>query len=252
LRFACPALSSFVCGGSEMRLEEIMTSPVVTIGPEEPARSAWSLMQRERIRHLVVLDRGRVVGVLSERDLGGPGGAALRRGRLAGELMTSQVASAKPSTTLRQAANIMSGRLIGSLPVIEDGRVVGIVTATDVLEELGRGSTRPAVTAQRRSMRLPPVGARSSARRAKERSGRAKRPAGRAKKTASQAGGRSKEPPAASDASAPTGLTPALGRDRVRLDSARRAPMPGNISRAAKRTAGQTEAAQTPVFIRGV
>jgi CBS domain-containing protein len=58
-----------------MRLEEIMTSRVVTIGPDEPASTAWSRMERERIRHLVVVESGRIVGVLSERDLGGQGGA---------------------------------------------------------------------------------------------------------------------------------------------------------------------------------
>lgn len=106
-----------------MRLVEIMRSPVVTIGSEEPARVAWSLMQRERIRHLVVVDEGRVVGALSERDLGGSNGVEVRSGRLVRELMTTKVASAKPGTTLRQAANVMRGRLIGSLPVVEDGRV---------------------------------------------------------------------------------------------------------------------------------
>jgi acetoin utilization protein AcuB len=73
--------------------------------------------------------------------------------------MTPQAASATPATTLRQAANLMRRRLIGSLPVLEDGRIVGIVTATDVLEELGRGSSRPTVRAKRRPMRLTPVGA---------------------------------------------------------------------------------------------
>jgi CBS domain-containing protein/ribosome-associated translation inhibitor RaiA len=229
-----------------MRLEEIMTTRVVTIGPAEPASAAWSRMERERIRHLVVVDSGRIVGVLSERDLGGRGGAGLRRGRFVRELMTKHVASAKPETTLRQAANLMRGRLIGSLPVVSNGRVVGIVTATDVLEELGRGSSRPAVAAQRRSMRLAPASARSAAMRKGEASGeRTKRPRKRSKKSANKAGKRGKEPAAARQAG--------TGRDRTRVpDSARREPMAASVPRPLKARSGRTAAAQTPAFIRGV
>ncbi len=158
-----------------MRLDEFMSVRVVTIGPEETASAAWLLMQRERIRHLIVADRSRPVGVLSERDLGGRSGADLRRGRVVRELMTPRVATASPGMTLRQAANLMRGRLIGCLPVVDGGRVVGIVTATDVLNELGRGSSRPEVRAKRRGMRSPPPSARKAAKRAGERATRRKR-----------------------------------------------------------------------------
>ena len=147
-----------------MRLQEIMTTEVVTIGPDEAASTAWSRMERERVRHLVVTEGKRLLGVLSERDLGGRWGGAVRRGRTVRDLMTSQVAVATPETTLRQAANLMRGRLVGSLPVVDDRRVIGIVTATDVLEELGRGSSWPAVRAKRQAMRLPPASARAAKR----------------------------------------------------------------------------------------
>lgn len=150
-----------------MRLQEIMSTGVITIDLQETANAAWSRMQRNRIRHLVVTDGARPVGVVSERDLGGREGADLRRGKRVGELMTERVVSTKPGTTLRQAANVMRGRMIGSLPVMEGGRVVGIVTATDVLDELGRGSTRPAVQARRRGMRMPPASARRAAAKAR-------------------------------------------------------------------------------------
>lgn len=149
-----------------MRLQEIMNSKVVTIGPDETAAKAWTRMQQKRIRHLVVADEARLVGVISERDLGGRSGAGLRKNRSVRDLMTSRVASAVPGTTLRQAANLMRGRLIGSLPVVEGGRVVGIVTATDVLDELGRGSVRPPANTERREMRMPSAGHRQAVRRA--------------------------------------------------------------------------------------
>jgi CBS-domain-containing membrane protein len=71
------------------------------------------------------------------------------------ELMTSKPVSAEPETTLRHAANLMRSRRVGSLPVLDGDRLVGIVTATDVLDELGRGSIRPTIHARRRTLRLP-------------------------------------------------------------------------------------------------
>jgi len=139
-----------------MRLQNIMRTDVVTIDAAESADAAWSKMRKHRIRHLVVTDNGRLVGVVSERDLGGPHGAAIRKNQTVQALTTSHLVSAKPTTTLRQAANMMRGRLIGSLPVLDGDRLVGIVTATDVLDELGRGSIRPAVRGERGPLRAPP------------------------------------------------------------------------------------------------
>lgn len=138
-----------------MRLAEIMNTDVIAAGPDDTADRAWSMMRTKSVRHLVVMDRRRVVGVLSERDLGGRNGAAVRRGRTVSDLMSHQVVEASPTTTLRQAANLMRGRTIGCLPVVDDGRVVGIVTTTDILDQLGRGSTRPAVQAERPNRRAP-------------------------------------------------------------------------------------------------
>jgi CBS domain-containing protein len=68
--------------------------------------------------------------------------------------MNRRVVSAQPTTTLRKAANLMSGNTIGSLPVLEDGELVGIVTATDVLDALGRGATRPTRRPEPRTLRM--------------------------------------------------------------------------------------------------
>ena len=127
-----------------MRLDEFMTDEVVPIALGEPASGAWTRMRNRRIRHLVVVDdRERIVGVLSERDLDGSDGSGRRRGKTVRDLMSRQVVSAKPSTTLRRAASLMRAGPIGSLPVVDDGRLVGIVMATDVLDELGRSTPRP-------------------------------------------------------------------------------------------------------------
>lgn len=221
-----------------------MGTQVATIGPDATADAAWTEMRRRRIRHLVVMEDSRMVGMLSERDLGGRHGAAARRGRSVRELMTASPASATPATTLRQAANLMRGRMIGSLPVMEDGRVIGIVTATDVLDELGRGSSRPAVRAQRQSMRTPPASARraSAQRRSQRKAVQAK--ASVQSRSAETAG----EPPPVSVAARNTS---ALGRARIRTpDSAARAPMAPVRMRAAKRAGAHASPAEIPAFIR--
>ena len=235
-----------------MRLQEIMTTEVVTIGPDEAASTAWSRMERERVRHLVVTEGKRLLGVLSERDLGGRWGGAVRRGRTVRDLMTSQVAVATPETTLRQAANLMRGRLVGSLPVVDDRRVIGIVTATDVLEELGRGSSRPAVRAKRQAMRLPPASARAAKREgARKREPQAAKRAKRGRKSPEESGAHgSSEAGSVHESAITGGITPGLGRKRLRQpDSRRGAPPPARVARADKRRAGRTVAAQTPVYV---
>jgi CBS domain-containing protein/ribosome-associated translation inhibitor RaiA len=140
-----------------MQLRDFMRTRVVTIGPEEAASVAWSRMRGRRIRHLVVKDGARVVGVVSEHDLGGHGGGEVRRGRLVRDLMSPRLVSATPATTLRNAASLMRRGPIGSLPVLDGDRLVGIVTATDVLDQLGRTTSRAIRRRRGTSSRQQPV-----------------------------------------------------------------------------------------------
>jgi acetoin utilization protein AcuB len=133
-----------------MRVQEVMTKDVLTISPAKAAEHAWGLMQARRIHHLVVTDGPKVVGVLSDRDVGGRNGASLRRDHTVGELMTDRVVTVSPQATVREAANLMRGRSIGCLVVASANRPVGIVTVADLLTLIGRGAERPMATAQRR------------------------------------------------------------------------------------------------------
>jgi acetoin utilization protein AcuB len=121
-----------------MRLQDIMTSEVEIIAPHATADEAWTLMQQAGIHHLVVVEEAMPVGVVSDRDLGGPRGAPLRRDRCVEDLMTRTLVTAEPEMTLRRAANLMRGRSIGCLPVVDSGKLRGIVTVSDLLEQLGR------------------------------------------------------------------------------------------------------------------
>lgn len=132
-----------------MRVSELMTTEVRTVNPTMSAREAWELMRRERIHHLLVGSTRRVVGVLSDRDAGGPRGALVRERSTVGDLMTPDPVSVDVNATVRRAANLMRGRTIGCLPVVDRERTVGIVTISDLLDVLGRGVDRPAPASRR-------------------------------------------------------------------------------------------------------
>jgi CBS domain-containing protein len=140
-----------------MRVGEVMTEGVKTIAPTARADDAWNTMRLNRIHHLVVCEGRRVLGVLSERDAGGRRGAAVRMNTMVADLMTAPAVTCEPTTTVRQAANMMRGRSIGCLVVVDGGRPVGIVTVSDLLGLLGHGGDRGAVTTTRRplSHRVP-------------------------------------------------------------------------------------------------
>ena len=106
-----------------MRLRDVMSVEVITVGADDPANVARATMRQHRIRHLVVVEDGRLVGIVSERDLGGTRGAASGSDRPVRDLMAADPVSASPATTLRQAANLMRGQTLGCLLVVKDGRV---------------------------------------------------------------------------------------------------------------------------------
>jgi len=130
-----------------MRVQDVMTRRVETIDDQASAELAYDSMKVKGIRHLVVKHGSELVGVLSQRDLGVAEQGDFREKHIVSDLMNSHVVTAGPDMPVRQAANLMRGRSIGCLPVVEEGehkKLVGIVTVSDLLELLGRGVDRPA------------------------------------------------------------------------------------------------------------
>lgn len=138
-----------------MRVSDLMSRNVVTIGTSDSCLEAVSKMHGARVRHLpVVDDDGALVGVVTDRDLRhhlfGP--RVLREvGTIAvdillkavpvSEIMSTPVMSVPATAEVVEAARIMLEDKVGSLPVVEGGRVVGIVTETDVLRQICRADT---------------------------------------------------------------------------------------------------------------
>jgi acetoin utilization protein AcuB len=119
-----------------MRLADIMSTDVARIAPQDSPVRARAVMRQRGIQHLVVVDEHRVKGLLTDRDLSGP---AVDLAQSVASLMTRRIATAPPSLTVRKAANLLRGSAVGALPVVDRGRLVGIVTVSDLLDQLGRG-----------------------------------------------------------------------------------------------------------------
>jgi len=119
-----------------LSVRDIMSTQLVTVTRDEPARRAYDLMRDRRIRHLPVVAEGRLVGILSDRDLRpvllAPGLAHAT----VGELMSEDLTTITPDTPVEDAASLLVVKKIGCLPVVEGDRLAGIVTETDLLAVL--------------------------------------------------------------------------------------------------------------------
>ena len=135
-----------------MRVQDVMTDQVYKVTPDTTAEDAWNLMRIRRIHHIVVTQAGRIVGLLSARDFGGVKGARERELHTVADLMTPHVVTVTPKTPIRTAANVLRAHSIGCLVVVTRGRVVGIVTVADLLEQMDRGLDRPVSTPHRRTI----------------------------------------------------------------------------------------------------
>ena len=126
-----------------LRVRDLMSKPVRTLGPNEPVAGADELMRMERIRHLPVLDEaGALCGIVSQRDLfrgalaRALGDAESVEAKLLGllrvkDVMNAPVVTASPDETVAEAAARMVDGKLGCLVVVEDGRMLGILTESD-------------------------------------------------------------------------------------------------------------------------
>lgn len=112
------------------------TREVISCETSLPLREAVSLLARERIGALPVLDGGQVVGVFSERDvihqLEADGPALFER--TVGEVMTAPAITVTPETTVLEALGLMTRRRVRHLPVVKGGRIVDFVSIGDLVK----------------------------------------------------------------------------------------------------------------------
>ena len=142
-----------------MKVEQVMTRDVVTVTPETPLKEAALILAERRISGLPVCDEtSRVVGVVSENDIlfkelgpdqrrGGPLAWLLDPApsrspktiaRTTAEAMTSPAVTTRPKAQVSEAARVMVERGVNRLPVVKEGRLVGIVTRADLVNAFVR------------------------------------------------------------------------------------------------------------------
>lgn len=136
-----------------MRVRDLMQREVFTVAPDDPVDRLFFLLHYEKIRHVPVLDKGEVVGIVSDRDLYkalGPRSRSRSIGRRqegtvlyviprkVRHLMRRGIISIGPDEDAGKAAAMMGRRKIGALPVVRDRTLVGIVTSTDLLLAFSR------------------------------------------------------------------------------------------------------------------
>src|ERR687889_592544 len=126
-----------------LRVRDSMTREVVTLGPEASAAEAWGVCQELGIRHLPIIEAGRLVGPVSDRDhreVSPPRGSGGERDTLGWvrlrDIMSTDLVTIHPLDTIEHAAREIYDRKIGCLPVVADGELVGIITSSDMMRTL--------------------------------------------------------------------------------------------------------------------
>ena len=128
-----------------VKLRDIMTTSVLKVSPNEPASDALALMRDERVRHAPVVEDNHILGIISERDLGGPHGGLARKHRTVRDLMRVDPILGAPDMSVTDAVVLVRERRLGCLPIVDAGRLLGIVTRSDLLAALAhlRRAQRP-------------------------------------------------------------------------------------------------------------
>jgi len=143
-----------------------MTTPVITVEVVDSIARARRLMAEHRINQLPVLDQGKLVGIVTDRDLRDayPTSLVIDRTKeidrfaetyTVEEVMTHNVITVRPQTSLETAVRLLRRHRIGSLPVVEKGELVGIITRSNALDFVLSGQRLKTTSPQRRRKKKP-------------------------------------------------------------------------------------------------
>ena len=112
-----------------MKAKDMMTKDPATLGPEATLGEAATLMRQEDCGSIPIVDGGRLVGIVTDRDIVIRAVAAGKdaRSTKVSEVMSADPVCISPDTDLDEAANVMAERQIRRLPVVEDGKLAGIL-----------------------------------------------------------------------------------------------------------------------------
>jgi len=130
-----------------MKITNLMTRKLITVSPDDSVEVAVKLLRQRGIRHLLVMQKDRLVGIVSDRDIKRTMDPGKTRKKLLGigglyfllepilicEIMTPDPVTIPPDFSAQEAAWLMVAERFGALPVEHKGKIVGIITETDLL-----------------------------------------------------------------------------------------------------------------------
>jgi acetoin utilization protein AcuB len=129
-----------------MKVKDLMSKKLFTVGPEDMLDKVFFLFNFEAIRHLPVVEKGKVIGVISDRDMKKIMGARKKivtdkvdgtqftvRARRVATIMNRGITTIGPDEKAADAAAIMAKKKIGCLPVVKKEKLIGMITSTDIL-----------------------------------------------------------------------------------------------------------------------
>lgn len=146
-----------------MFVGERMSHPVITVTPETPVHDALAMFKKEHIRRAPVVKDGKMIGIVSERDLLNASPSPVTSLSVwemnyliskvtVKQVMSKKIISVDVNTPIEEAARIMADKKLGGLPVMRSGKLVGIITETDLfkifLELMGARTKAIRVTAE--------------------------------------------------------------------------------------------------------
>ena len=133
-RVPCPVVTAKFRAMDRDTVAHWMTQRVLTIAPQEKLTAACALMQQHRIRSIPVMDNGKVVGIISDRDI------SAHLSNLdsldVAQVITAKLITTTPQTSIRDAARLLCELKVGAMLVIEEERLAGIISTSDLLEAL--------------------------------------------------------------------------------------------------------------------
>ena len=138
-------LWAFGPGGWSVQVGERMKTELLLVSPSDSVRTAWGLLREHQVRHLPVVEDGKLVGMVTDRDIRLVFPSAITAGQReqdphsalekvsVQEIMTRQVLTVTSETPIADAARLLLERRIGGLPVVRGEHLVGIITKDDIL-----------------------------------------------------------------------------------------------------------------------
>lgn len=155
-----------------MKVAQLMTKKLITVRPMDSVEEAVKLLRQRGVRHLLVMDKSRLVGIISDRDIKRALDPQKTKKRvmsvgglyfliepiLVEEIMTRGPKTISPDDTAQDAALVMLANRFGALPVVRGSKPVGIITETDLLRHFAtqpdsKGGKRKKTTRNRTAAR---------------------------------------------------------------------------------------------------